>query len=194
MILVKRVSAHVLCRRDPVAFHRRRGVVFGAHVALLDASPQTFGSEPYLVDIGDHVTISQGVRFITHDGGLRVIRDEHPGAYYYAPIRVGARAFIGAHAILLPGATVGECTVVGAGAVVAGDLPAGYVCAGVPARPLKTVEQYAYSRRADWVDTSHLSEADKRTLLEMRVLGRRLTAAASHGTAHLPIDAFPASR
>jgi acetyltransferase-like isoleucine patch superfamily enzyme len=121
-----------------------------------------------LVTIGDDVTISDGAEFITHDGGLRAIRDQHPGAYYYAPITVGSRAFIGAGVIVLPGVTIGERAVVGAGAVVTRDVPPETIVAGVPARPISTLESYAASRRADWVDTSGLTVAQKEAALRAR--------------------------
>jgi putative colanic acid biosynthesis acetyltransferase WcaF len=52
------------------------------------------------------------------------------------PIVVGARAFIGARAFVLPGVTIGEAAVVGASAVVTKDVPAGATVAGNPARTL----------------------------------------------------------
>jgi putative colanic acid biosynthesis acetyltransferase WcaF len=52
------------------------------------------------------------------------------------PIEIGAEAFIGARAFVLPGIAIGERAVVGAGAVVTRDVPAGMVVAGNPARVL----------------------------------------------------------
>src|SRR5690242_6563599 len=121
--------ATVRVRLDPVGYHRSKGVRIGARVDLYGATLFTFGSEPYLVTIGDDVTISHEVDFITHDGGLRVVRDAHPGAFHYGPITVGDGAFIGAHAVLLPGVTVGAGAVVGAGSVVTRDVPPATVVA-----------------------------------------------------------------
>ena len=167
--IIRELSRRLAFARDPIGYHRRQGVVIGERVELIAGTIHTFGSEPYLVRIGDDVTISHGVDFITHDGGLRVIRDEHPDAYYYAPITVGDRVFIGAHATILPGVTIGDRAVVGAGAVVASDVPAGTVVGGVPARPIKTVAEYALARRAEWLDTGGLSEERKRALLQARL-------------------------
>ena len=61
--------------RDPVRYFRSRGVEIGEGVEIFGANLFTFGSEPYLVSIGNHVTISHNVDFITHDGGLRIARD-----------------------------------------------------------------------------------------------------------------------
>jgi len=51
---------------------------------------------------------------------------------------IGRGCFIGARAIILKGVTIGDCAVVGAGAVVTRDVPAGHLAAGNPAvcRPL----------------------------------------------------------
>jgi acetyltransferase-like isoleucine patch superfamily enzyme len=53
------------------------------------------------------------------------------------PIKIGRGVFIGARAIILKGATIGDRALVGAGAVVSGDVPAGYLAVGNPARILE---------------------------------------------------------
>ena len=62
-----------------------------------------------------------------------------------APIVVGARAFVGLRAIILPGVTIGEGAVVGAGAIVTHDVAPGQTVAGNPARPLAPREPPAAS-------------------------------------------------
>jgi acetyltransferase-like isoleucine patch superfamily enzyme len=158
----------VKVRKDPVAFFRSKGAYIGKNVSIYGATRHTLGSEPYLVSIDDGATISHDVDFITHDGGLRVIRDEYPGAYFYAPIRIGAGAFVGAHAVLIPGVTIGERAIVAAGAVVASDVLPATVVAGVPAREIRNIAEYGQSRRDQWVDVSGLSEAEKRAKLVRR--------------------------
>ena len=76
--------------------------------------------------------------------GAKVLGSEHTGTpletpivatdLVIAPVRVGAGADIGTNAVLLPGVTVGENAIVGAGAVVTGDVPPFAKVAGVPAR------------------------------------------------------------
>ena len=58
---------------DPVGYCRRKGVKIGNNVVIL--SKFCFGSEPYLVEIGDDVRINWGANFITHDGSMWVIRN-----------------------------------------------------------------------------------------------------------------------
>ncbi len=50
------------------------------------------------------------------------------------PVRIGAGAWIGTNAVILPGAAIGARAIVGAGSVVTGDVPAGAVAVGAPAR------------------------------------------------------------
>ena len=56
-----------------------------------------------------------------------------------APIVVGDNVWLGGGAILCPGVTIGDDTVVGAGAVVTRDLPAGVIAVGTPARILREI-------------------------------------------------------
>lgn len=101
-----------------------------------------FGSEPFLVTLGSDITIADGVRFITHDGAVRLFRDEEPDLHIYAPITVGSHVFIGIGAIIMPGVTVGDWSIVAAGSVVTKDVPPRTVVGGVPAKQLKTLEEY----------------------------------------------------
>ena len=61
------------------------------------------------------------------------------GLQYNLPVRIGRNCWIGAGALILPGVTIGDDTVVGAGSVVTRDLPAGVVAVGNPCRVLRPV-------------------------------------------------------
>jgi len=104
-----------------------------------------FGSEPYLISIGSHVTISSGVKFLTHDGGTFVFRDQAPykRVIKYGRITIHENCFIGARAIILPGVEIGPNSVVAAGAVVTKTVPPNSVVGGNPAQVIKTVTEYA---------------------------------------------------
>lgn len=95
-----------------------------------------FGSEPYLIEIGDNVRISYGVKFATHDGGVWTLRKNGilVDADVFGMIKIGDNCNIGWNAIILPGVTIGKNCVVGAGAIVTKDVPDNSVVAGCPAR------------------------------------------------------------
>jgi acetyltransferase-like isoleucine patch superfamily enzyme len=101
-----------------------------------------FGSEPYLIEIGDDVTITNGVMFETHDGGVGIFRKEFPGINVFGRIKIGNGVFIGNNSIIMPGVTIGDNVVIGAGSIVTKDIPSDVVAAGIPARILRSIEEY----------------------------------------------------
>ena len=104
-----------------------------------------FGSEPYLVSIGNHVGFGQGVVFVTHDGGTFVINRDAPykDVIKYGRIIVHDNTFLGQNVVLMPGAEVGPNSVVAAGAIVSRATPPNSVIAGAPARAVMSIEEYA---------------------------------------------------
>jgi maltose O-acetyltransferase len=99
----------------------------------------------HLIEIGDDTVISLGVMVLAHDASTR----RHLGYSRVAPVRIGRRVFLGARAIVLPGVTIGDDAIVGAGSVVTRDVAPGTVVAGNPARPLTSTEQYLEHHRRE---------------------------------------------
>ncbi len=132
-------------KKDPIGYARSIGVSIGERCRLINLQTGTFGSEPYLVKLGEHVTITDNVKFITHDGGVWVFRDENPDLDVFGPILVGNNVFIGVNAIILPGVTIGDNCIIGAGSLVTRNVSPGSVVAGIPARVIKPVEEYRKS-------------------------------------------------
>lgn len=118
---------------------RRKGVRIGKGCRLISSD---FGSEPYLIIIGNHVTVTSGVKFITHDGGVWTIRESHPNIDVFGRIEIGNNVFIGLNSILLPGITIGNNVVVGAGSVVTKSFPDNVVIGGNPAKIICSMEEY----------------------------------------------------
>ncbi|WP_261362728.1 acyltransferase [Rubinisphaera margarita] len=149
-------------------FARHLGVRVGQNCKLIGVNSRTFGSEPYLVSIGDHVEITDGVRFITHDGAVWVGRGTMPQLDVIKPIRVGNNVFIGMNAILLPGVTIGDNVVIAAGSVVTKDLPSNAVYGGNPARHLRDLETYLSKAADASLGTKGMGPAEKRQFLKSR--------------------------
>jgi acetyltransferase-like isoleucine patch superfamily enzyme len=118
------------------------GVSIGDGCRLLISN---FGTEPWLIRIGDRVTISHGVLLLTHDGAPWLVRDDRGRRYRYARIEIGNDVFIGANSIIMPGIRIGNRAIVGAGSVVTRSVPSGTVVAGNPARILGEFNQYVAS-------------------------------------------------
>lgn len=90
------------------------------------------------VEIGDRVLIGPNVQIYpaTHPIEWDV---RYSGVELGKPIKIGSDVWIGGGAIILPGVTIGDKTVVGAGSVVTKDLPGHVVAAGNPCRIIKTI-------------------------------------------------------
>ena len=101
-----------------------------------------WGTEPWIITLGENVHITDGVKFITHDGGTLLFRNRVPDLDVTRPITIGDNVYIGNGCILLPGVTIGNNVIIGAGSVVTKDVPDGVVVAGVPAKTIETMDEY----------------------------------------------------
>ena len=121
-------------------------------------------SEPYLVEIGDNVTIASGTHWITHDNS--VIKLGIGATDYFGKIKIGNNCFIGANVTLLPGITLGDNTIVGASSVVTKSFSDGnVVIAGNPARAICTVEQFREKKKNICINIDKLGRANKKEIL-----------------------------
>lgn len=88
------------------------------------------------ISIGDGTMIGMNVTIATLNHGLPL---ETRNVTYPSPVIIGDNVWIGSNATILPGVTIGDNSVVAAGAVVTKDVPANTVVAGVPAKELKKI-------------------------------------------------------
>lgn len=134
------------------------GVKIGLNCRLINVS---FSTEPYLVTIGNHVSATQ-VRFETHDGGVWVLRNRIPELDIVKPITIGNNVFIGFGSVILPGVSIGDNVVIGAYAVVSKDIPPNSVAAGIPAKVIKTIDEYIGKVSQSGDKTKSMSNKDKK--------------------------------
>jgi maltose O-acetyltransferase len=105
------------------------GTFVNVDAVMLDVAP---------IVIGEACQIATRVQLLTATHPI----DPEPrraGWEYGAPITLADNVWLGGGVIVCPGVTIGQDTVVGAGAVVTRDLPAGVVAAGIPARVLREI-------------------------------------------------------
>lgn len=88
----------------------------------------------------------------------------------FGRVTIGDNCHIGMNAMILPGVTIGRDCIVGACAVVTHDIPDGTVVAGVPARPISTVEKYRNKHANELLMTKHMSYDEKRAYVEAHLL------------------------
>ena len=124
----------------------------GKNVQIIGGA--NFGSEPYLVTIGDDTTVSFDCAFVTHDAATRVIRNlpgQDKETVIYGAINVGKNCFIGCRSVILPGVTIGDNCIIGAGSVVNKSIPSNTVAAGVPCKKICTLEEYIDKHQDDFM-------------------------------------------
>jgi acetyltransferase-like isoleucine patch superfamily enzyme len=153
--MFSRIRRHILLLlKGDVYAARDMGVKVGEGCRIYSLS---FGAEPWLISMGDRVTITSGVQFINHDGSTWLLRDEKGRRYRCAPIEIGSDVFIGASSIILPGVRIGNRVIIAAGSVVNRSIPDNCVVGGVPAKFIGTFDEF--ERRGL---TKYPSDADVR--------------------------------
>lgn len=93
--------------------------------------------------IGDSVMLAPNVIIAT--AGHPICPELRDAPYQFnIPVHIGNRVWIGAGAIIMPGVSIGDDTVIGAGSVVTKDIPSGVVAVGNPCRVLRPISERDY--------------------------------------------------
>ena len=125
--------------------HFGRGVYANFNLTLVDDTH---------IYVGDYTMIGPNVTLAT--AGHPVLPELREKGYQYnESVRIGKNCWLGAGVIVLPGVSIGDGTVVGAGSVVTRDLPANVVAVGNPCRVLRPISEhdrefYFRDKKIDW--------------------------------------------
>lgn len=160
MKILRRIHRAIMKRRSPLVYAKLIGVNFpegGLHLY----GDVNWSTEPWIITLGNNVHITGGTKFITHDGGTLLYRNQIPDLEITKPITVGNDVYIGNNVIILPGVTIGNNVVIGAGAVVSKDIPDNSVAVGVPARVIKTANDYLVKLKKESLHLGHLKGQEK---------------------------------
>lgn len=147
---------------SPLQYAKSIGVKIGNDCFI---ATKYFGSEPYLITIGDNVQITADVRFHTH-GGAHVIRGIDPDFDVFGKIVIENGAYIGCSSQIMPGVTVGENSLVAAGSIVTKSVPKGVVVGGNPAKIICTVKEYYERNKPFDIGTKRLNPRLKADVLK----------------------------
>ena len=149
--------------------YKKKGMKVGKGCDFVSPGPN-FGSEPYLIEIGNNTTVSFDVAFVTHDAGTRVLRnlatnEKEKQTVIYGNIVVGNNCFIGCRSTILPGVKIGDNVIIGAGSVVNRDIPSNSVAAGVPCKVICSLEEYKEKHKDDFLYMVNLPYEEKKKFL-----------------------------
>ena len=115
MAVCRFIRREIHAKLDPNGYARSIGVTLGNNVHFYGMPSGMFGTEPWLITIGNNVHVTSGCVFITHDGGTLILRREVPDLEWTAPISVGDDVYIGMRTLIMPGVRIGSRVIIGAG-------------------------------------------------------------------------------
>lgn len=118
---------------------RKTGMSIGENCGIFSDHLET--NEPYLVSIGNHVTIAPNVWFSTHDASANIFFDDVSD--FYGRITIGNNVFIGMSVTMLPGTSIPDNCIVAAGSVVTKKFAeSGKIIAGNPAKVIGDIDTF----------------------------------------------------
>jgi len=168
--VIRHIRLEICAKLNPIGFARSIGVNLGDNVHFYGMPSGMFGTEPWLITIGNNVHITSGCTFVTHDGGTLILRKEIPDLEWTAPITIGNDVYIGIRSIILPGVNIGNRVIIGAGSIVSKNIPDNSVAVGSPARVIKTVDEYLEQLKGKSLKCGHLKGMEKEAVLK-RIFG-----------------------
>ena len=148
-----------------IKYLRKQGMKIGKNCLL---NTMSFSTEPYLIEIGNHVAIANGTEFITHDGAIWSFREELGPLDIFGKITIGNNVFFGNNCTILPNTIIGDNCIVGAGSVVRGKFPDNSVIIGNPAKVVlsMSIQKFLYLQNPNLLKTQNLSASKKKKILK----------------------------
>lgn len=167
-MFIKKIINKIRFSENIIEFWKEKGMIIGENCEIYKSA--SFGSEPYLIRIGNHVRINSGVNFVTHDGGAWVLREylQDSGSEkidIFGLIQIGNNVHIGTNAIIMPGVTIGNNCIIGCGAIVTKSIPDNSIAVGVPARVIETIDEYVEKNKSRFEYTKYMHYDEKKKYL-----------------------------
>lgn len=149
----------IMCLK--IDYYRSKGAIIGENVRTFS---DLISAESYLIEVGNNVTISSGVKLITHDNSvIKVIKNKTD---LFGYIKIGDNCFVGMNTIILPGVTIADNIIIGAGSVVSKSFKnENVVIAGNPAKVICSVDEYKEKFKEKSLSTIGMNYNDKKKYL-----------------------------
>lgn len=134
---IKRIFGGVNPEKSAMEYAYAHGFKSGKNFQYNSGYPID-GNWPWLISVGDDVTLASNVRLLAHDASTAKtgVRTK------VGIVRIGNNVFIGADSVVLCNTRIGDNVIIGAGSVVTKDIPSNSVYAGNPAQFVCTFEEY----------------------------------------------------
>lgn len=143
-------------------------------------NPSVIFTDPQITAIGSNVRMAGGL-VMGHDGSVNMLNRAYKLKLdAVGPVILNDNVFVGVGCILLPGAQIGENTIIGAGSVVAGRIKSNGVYAGNPLRYIRSMEEHLVilkkrNTEYPWRDIIETRQGDYDPVLEQKLRKMRIT-------------------
>lgn len=133
-----------------IAYLRNIGIKIGDDCTIFVPSKTLIDEQyPWMISIGDHVRISEGVKILTHDFAWSVPKTCTGGVYGTSgKVEIGNNVFIGMNTIICRNVSIGDNVILGAGSVVTKNCESNSVYAGNPAKRIRSLNDFIDKRKA----------------------------------------------
>ena len=131
-----KILRKIISKRRSLYYHKL-GIKIGKN-SKIEKDVFIDPSFPWLVSIGNNVTIAPRTFILAHDGSTK----KQIGYSKIGRVIIEDNVFIGANCTILPNVKIGQNSIIGAGSVVTKDIPENVLAVGNPARVISTVDEY----------------------------------------------------
>lgn len=148
---IKKIVLGPRATRDSyVAYLRTLGMVIGENTVIYSPNRCTIDeTRPWMIEIGNNVSITEGVTILTHGYDWSVFKGMYGDVLGSAGrVKIGDNVFIGMNSTILKGVTIGSNVVIGANSLINKDVPDNCVVVGNPQRVVCDIDSYLEKRRA----------------------------------------------
>lgn len=116
---------------------KKEGLIVGKNFQL-ERNSYIDSSFPWLIEIGNDVTIAPDSLILSHDGSTK----KAIGYSKIGKVVIGSNVFVGTKCIILPNTVIGNNVVIGAGSIVSGNIPDNTLVVGNPAKVVSSIEDF----------------------------------------------------